>query len=225
MKPSIIIWHANFSVVFFVVYHPSNVILCCIVYLAVEPDEIYENEDETPKVGEDNEVDGDNDDVYDDVEAPTVAVPATLLSEPDRSESVSSASSSTSTAKRISIFGGSGKSKDGMPSEGVLSGYVQKKGKFSWDKKWFVLSDQTLYYANGDTDKKCQGMLSLVGASIDTKSSDSRPYAINIKYKNSKMQLAWDDSQVYDDWVKAIKVHKNCGVFITMLVVCLLSYQ
>ena len=190
---------------------------CCNVYLAVEPEEVYENEDETPKVGDENEMDGDNDDVYDDVEAPTVATPATLLAEPDRSESVSSATSNTSTAKRISIFGSGGKSKDGMPSEGKLSGFVQKKGKFSWDKKWFVLCDHTLYYANGDTDKKCQGMLSLVGASIDTKSSDSRPYAINIKYKNNKMQLAWDDSQVYDDWVKAIKVCKNCYTF--MLVV------
>ena len=173
---------------------------------------MYENEDETPKV-EDNGADGD-DDVYDDVEPPVVATPATL-SEPDRTESISSTTSSSSTAKRVSIFGGSGKNKDSMPSEGKLSGFVQKKGKFSWDKKWFVLCDQTLYYSNSEGDKKCQGTLSLVGASIDTKSgNESRPFAINIKYKGNKMLLAWDDSQVYDDWLKAIKVSNSCVVFI-----------
>lgn len=170
---------------------------------------MYENEDETPKV-EENEADGD-DDVYDDVEAPTVATPATLVPEPDRSESISSSTSVTSsTGKRISIFGSSGKSKDSMPSEGKLSGFVQKKGKFSWDKKWFVLSDQTLYYSNSETDKKCQGTLSLAGVTIDTKSgNESRPYTVNIKYKSNKMQLAWDDGQIYDDWLKAIKVSFN----------------
>lgn len=190
----------------------SVTIKCVIIFsscfpVAVEPEEVYENEDESPKV-EENEVDGENDDVYDDVEAPTVATSATTLSEPDRSESVSSSTSNTATSKRTSIFGGGGKNKEGMPSEGTLSGFVQKKGKFSWDKKWFVLFDQTLYYSNSDTDKKCQGTLSLAGASIDTKSS-GRPYAINIKYKSNKMQLAWDDSQIYDDWLKAIKVGHN----------------
>lgn len=184
-----------------------------IVSVAPGPDEVYENEDETPKV-EDNEADGDNDDVYDDVEAPVVATLATV-SEPDRTESTSSTMSSTSTTKRVSIFGGSGKNKDSMPSEGKLSGFVQKKGKFSWDKKWFVLSDQTLYYSNSDTDKKCQGTLSLVGASVDTKSgNESRPFTVTIKYKSNKMQLAWDDSQVYDDWLKAIRVSINCVVFL-----------
>ena len=178
---------------------------------------MYEDEDETPKV-EENEADGDNDDVYDDVEAPVVATPTTLTSEPDRTESISSTGSST--AKRISIFGGGGKNKDSMPSEGKLSGFVQKKGKFSWDKKWFVLCDQTLYYSNSDTDKKCQGTLLLSGASIDTKSSnESRRFVVNIKYKSNKLQLAWDDGQVYDDWLKAIKVSNNCVVLLYSCVV------
>jgi len=169
---------------------------------------VYENEDDTPQPGKDEENDGD--DVYDDVEAPTSATPAMAAPEPNRSESTSSAKSNSSSAfKRTSIFGGGVKSKDGMPSDGKLSSYVQKKGKFSWDKKWFTLSDQTLYYSNSDTDKKCQGTLSLVGATIDTKPSESRPFTINIKYKGNKMQLAWDDGQLFDDWLKAIKVSND----------------
>ena len=186
-------------------------------------DEVYENEDETPKV-EENEADGEIDeDLYDDVEAPPVVTPTTttLAPEADRTESVSSTTSSSSTAKRISIFGGGGKNKDNMPSEGKLSGFVQKKGKFSWDKKWFILSDQTLYYSNSDTDKKCQGTLSLTGSTIDTKSSnESRPFVINIKYKSNKMQLAWEDAQVYDDWLKAIKVSNDCVVNLLGFKIC-----
>lgn len=193
---------------------------CLVVSVAPAPDDLYDNEDLIPKVAEENEVNGD-DDVYDDVEAPSVATPSTLTvaSEPDRTESTSS---TTSATKRVSIFGGSGKNKDGMPSEGKLSGYIQKKGKFSWDKKWFILSDQTLYYSNSDTDKKCQGTLSLAGASIDTKSSGSenRPFTVNIKYKGNKMQLAWDNSQVYDDWLKAIKVGRNCLLLYNIILQC-----
>ena len=192
----------------------------CSVSIAPGPDDVYENEDEAPKLDGNDVVDGgDTDDVYDDVEAPPIASPATLEPEPDLTESVSPAASTTTSSssnyKRISIFGGSGKNKDAMPSDSKLSGFVQKKGKFSWDKKWLVLSDQTLYYANSEADKKYQGTLSLVGASIDTKSStESRPHVINIKYKTSKMQLSWDDSQVYDDWLRAIKVRNDCIVLL-----------
>lgn len=175
-----------------------------ILYIATGPDDVYENEEDGPKTGESKEEEDDGE-IYDDVEAPLPSTPTQPAPESSRNESVSSTSSNT---KRVSIFGGSGKSKDSMPSEGKLSGFIQKKGKFSWDKKWFVLSDQTLYYSNSDTDKKCQGTLSLPGASIDTKSgtTESRPFVINIKYKGTKMQLAWDNGQMYDDWLKAIKV-------------------
>ena len=211
---------------FYLLYCIALKIVCINNYsisVAPGPDDVYENEDETPKFDDNNEVNGDdNDDVYDDVEAPPIATPATLIPEPDRTESVSSTASATasgsSTYKRISIFGGGGKNKDAMPSDGKLSGFVQKKGKFSWDKKWLVLSDQTLYYSNSETDKKYQGTLSLAGASIDTKSStESRPHVINIKYKSSKMQLSWDDGQVYDDWLRAIKVRNDCVLSYSIL--------
>ena len=175
---------------------------------------MYENEDEPKTPAEQPTENGgieepDDDEIYDDVEAPTE--PEETSKRPESVSSAKSNSAPTMSSKRISGFLGSGKGKDMMPfPEGKLAAYIQKKGTWSWDKKWFVLSEQTLYYSNSESDKKCQGTLSLDGASIDSKasahSSDSRIFSVTIKHKSTKMQLAWDDSLVYDEWLKALKV-------------------
>jgi len=189
----------------------------CCIFLAQGPDDVYENEDDalptSPQPVENGGIDEVGDDeIYDDVEAPTEP------QETSKRESVSSTKSNnipTIGNKRTSGFLGSSKGKDTMPfTEGRLAAYIQKKGAWSWDKKWFVLAEQTLYYSNSESDKKCQGTLALNGASIDTKASahgsDSRTFSVTIKHKSTKMQLAWDDSLVYDEWLKALKVSDMC---------------
>ena len=183
--------------------------------VAQGPDDVYENEDDASlksplkspleQNGGIDEVE--DDEIYDDVEAPTEPQETSK-----RPESVSSTKSNSAPtiSKRTSGFLGSSKGKDTMPvTEGRLAAYIQKKGTFSWDKKWFVLAEQALYYSNSESDKKCQGTLTLSGASIDSKASahsDSRTFSVTIKHKSTKMQLAWDDSLVYDEWLKALKV-------------------
>ena len=187
-----------------------------LYFLAQGPDDVYENEDdalptsplEQPAENGGTDEVGD-DEIYDDVEVSTE--PQETSKRPESVTSTKSNNAPTIGNKRISGFLGTSKGKDAMPfTEGRLAAYIQKKGTWSWDKKWFVLAEQTLYYSNSESDKKCQGTLALNGASIDTKasahSSDSRTFSVTIKHKSTKMQLAWDDSLVYDEWLKALKV-------------------
>ncbi|KAG5680729.1 hypothetical protein PVAND_010219 [Polypedilum vanderplanki] len=89
-----------------------------------------------------------------------------------------------------------------------LDGYLlfKKEGKFQ--KRFFVLKGNLLFYFEKKGDKELLGLLLLEGCTVELSSDESQPYCFQLTFitpgENRSYYLAADNQQQLEIWMKAI---------------------
>lgn len=89
-----------------------------------------------------------------------------------------------------------------------LDGYLLFKRDGKFQKRFFVLKGNLLFYFEKKGDKELLGLLLLEGCTVELSSDESQPYCFQLTFitpgENRSYYLAADNQQNLETWMKAI---------------------
>lgn len=88
-------------------------------------------------------------------------------------------------------------------------GYLNKKGELNrgYQKRWFVLKGNLLYYFERDCDKEAIGVIIVEHCHIELAESEEQPYVFQISYGGTGVRtyvLGASTSKEMESWMKAL---------------------
>ncbi|CAL9699105.1 unnamed protein product [Knipowitschia caucasica] len=99
-------------------------------------------------------------------------------------------------------------------------GYLYKKGeiKTSYQKRWFVLKGNLLFYKDKPLDRDLIGVIVLEGCTVQLCESDEQ-FAFSLLWSEPGLRtykLAAEDQESLEDWIKALLSANHCYLAIVL---------